>query len=143
MTLRFEMFAAGPVKPEDLWAVVGDPRRLSEWTDAERVEHAPEPPLTTGTAFATVDGRRRLEWRLITVEQRLIEAVSQTPIGQVAVGARVVREPGGARLILAAAIDPAGSRLRARLLHMPALRGRMDRWVHRALGVATSDPAGR
>jgi hypothetical protein len=137
--LRFELFAAGTAKPETLWALVGDPRRLPEWTDAEAVEAAPEPPLAAGATFTTVTGGQRLEWTLFTVEQRLVEAAADTPLGRVAFGARVVRQTGGARLVLAGAVDPPpglAARLRARLVTVPALRSRLDRWSHQALRVA-------
>ncbi len=48
MVVRVELYATGAVPPEDVWAVVGDVRRLPEWTDAERVEQAPPPPADVG-----------------------------------------------------------------------------------------------
>jgi hypothetical protein len=140
MTLRFELFAAGRASPEALWALVGVPARLPEWTDAESVAGAPT-GLEEGAEFVTVEaGGRRLAWRIITADQRLWEAATATPRGHVQLGLRVVRQTGGSRLVLAGALTPAGTRWRARLLDVPSLRGRMDRWAARAMELAATGP---
>jgi hypothetical protein len=132
--LQFELFTAVPVSPERLWALVGDLRRVPEWTDAERILHAPEPPLEVGARFTTVDGGRELRWVVITVANRLIEVKTDDgPWGRFGVGVRVAPDPVGSRLILAGLLDPAGSRLRARLRHLPSLRARTERWADLAL----------
>lgn len=139
MALRFELFASGRAWPEQLWTLVGDPRRLPEWTDAELVEAAPEPPLEVGAAFTTVADGQRLTWRLVTAEPRLLEVDAPTPCGRVSFGWRVVREEAGARLVFAGSLEPAGSTLRARLVHLPALRRRAERWCSRAVRLAPPD----
>lgn len=140
MVVRVELFATGNAPPEDTWAVVGDPRRLPEWTDAERVERIEPEPATVGTEIVVAeDGRTRL-WRVVTVEPRLLEVSTQTARGPLDIGVRVVRERSGSRLVLAGAYRPAGfpQRLRARVVDAPALRRRFDRWSQSALRLAAA-----
>jgi hypothetical protein len=132
--LQFELFTAVPVAPERLWALVGDVRRIPEWTDADHVMQPPEPPLEVGARFTTVDAGRELRWVVITVADRLIEAKTDDgPCGRFGVGVRVAPDPIGSRLILAGLLDPSGSRVRARVQHLPALRSRAERWADLAL----------
>jgi hypothetical protein len=128
--LPFELFTAIPVAPDVLWTLVGDLRRVPEWTDADRVIGAPEPPLEVGARFTSVDAGRELRWVVITSAERLWEVKTDDgPCGRFGVGLRVAPDPIGSRLILAGLLDPAGSRLRARMQHLPALRARMERWA--------------
>ena len=135
MTIRFEMFATGSASTDALWAVVGDPWRLAEWTDVESVaDVAPEPPQV-GTRIETVEAGTTRIWHITTLESRLLEMRTQTERGEVGIGCRVVRDArGGSRIILAAGLERSG--LRARLFDGPSLRRRMDRWAHNALRVA-------
>lgn len=143
MTIRFEMFATGSMSTDALWAVVGDPWRLAEWTDVESVANvAPEPP-GLGTIVETVEAGTTRMWRVVTFESRLMEIETDTERGRVAFGWRVVRDArGGSRLVLAGGLDRDGfaGRLRARLLDVPSLQKRMDRWAHTALRVAATPP---
>lgn len=128
-----ELYAVGVAPPEQVWALVGDPRRLPEWTDADSAEASG--PVAVGTVFTTRDGGRVFEWRVTTAEQRLIEAVTTLPRGELGIGVRVARDPYGSRLILAAGFTPA-NRLAALgwlLLGGPALRRRFHRWTRAAL----------
>ena len=141
MSVRFEMFATGRVSTDALWAVVGDPWRLAEWTDVESVAHVRGEPVRVGTTIETVEAGTTRLWEVVTLESRLIEMRTTTERGGVAVGFRVVRDArGGSRLVLAAGLDPIGfgGRLRARLLDGPSLQRRMDRWAANALRVASA-----
>lgn len=132
--LQFEMFSTVPCPPEELWALVGDLRRLPEWTDADRVHAAPEPPVEVGARFATETAGDRVDWVVITSLERLVEIkTDDLPAGRFGVGVRVAPDPLGSRLILAGMLDPARSAVRARLVDLPALRGRLDRWADKAV----------
>jgi hypothetical protein len=134
--LQFEMFTAGLMGPDALWGLVGDLRRVAEWTDAEGVSDAPAAPAV-GDRFRTVDGGRELGWVVITAADRLLEVkTDDCPAGRFGVGVRVAPDPVGSRLIVAGMLDPVGSRLRARTIELPALRRRCERWVDTALRVA-------
>jgi hypothetical protein len=136
--LQFEMFAAGMMSPDDLWALVGDPRRVAEWTDAEELVSAPEPPFEVGDRFTTRDGARELRWVVITTGDKLLEVKTDgCDAGRFGVGVRVAADPIGSRLILAGMLDPVSGRIRARSLELPALRRRCERWVDTALRVAS------
>jgi hypothetical protein len=142
VSVRFEMFATGRASTDALWALVGDPWRLAEWTDVESVAHVRGEPVRVGTAIETVEAGTTRVWEVVTLEGRLIEMRTTTERGGVAVGFRVVRDArGGSRLVLAAGLDPTGTfaRLRARLFDVPALQRRMDRWAANALRIAASD----
>lgn len=139
MPVRVELFATGNAPPEDAWAIVGDLRRLPEWTDAERVERiTPEPVAVGSEIVVTVEGRSRL-WRVLTVEPRLLEVRTQTARGPLEIGARVIRERSGSRLVLAGVYRPRSTpqALRARAFDAPALRRRFDRWSRAALDLAS------
>lgn len=139
MPVRVELFATGNAPPEDAWAIVGDLRRLPEWTDVERVERIATEPVEVGTEIVvTVEGRSRL-WRVLTVEPRLLELRTETARGALEIGARVIRERSGSRLVLAGAYRPRSrpQALRARALDAPALRRRFDRWSRAALDLAS------
>ncbi len=131
MTFRFEIYAAGPARPEDAWALVGDLSRLPEWTDVERVEFPEGRSGEAGTGVVTHERGRRLAWTVSTREQRLVELVTTVPRGELGIGVRVVPDPLGCRVILAGAFAPAtrAARLRFAVLDGPALRRRFDRWA--------------
>jgi hypothetical protein len=135
--LQFEMFTTGMLPADDLWSLVGDLRRIPEWTDADEVLSEPEPPVEVGSRFVTVEGGRRLEWVVITAAPRLLEVKTDgCAVGRFGVGVRVIPDPVGARLIVAGMLDPSGSRLRARAVDLPALRRRCERWSDLALRAA-------
>jgi len=130
VTRRFEVYATGAADPDDVWALVGDLRRLPEWTDADAVEVGPG-PVAVGTEFTTVAGGRRMDWRVRTLDRHLIEAATWLPTGVLGIGVRVLpEEGGGARVVLAGAFAPKGrlASLRFALLGGPDLRRRFDRW---------------
>lgn len=132
--LRWELFATGTASPEDTWALVSDLSRLPEWTDADAVE-PPLGPLEVGAEFFVSVAGRRLLWRLTTVEPRLLEATTDVPRGRLGIGVRVAADPRGTRLVLAGGLDGDGAaaRWRARLVDVPAMRRRFDRWTAAAL----------
>jgi hypothetical protein len=135
--LQLEMFATATCSPDALWALVGDLRRVPEWTDAEEVRGAPEPPNRVGARFTTTDGGSQRSWVVISAAERLVEAkTDDCAAGRVGVGLRVAGDPHGSRLILAGMLDPSGSALRARLRDLPALRARLERWADRAVRAA-------
>lgn len=141
MTVRFEMFATGAVSTDALWALVGDPWRLAEWTDVESVADVEPDPPAVGARVVTVEAGTTRTWEILTLSNRLIEMRTDTERGAVAVGFRVVRDSrGGSRLVLAAGLDRTGfaGGLRARILDGPALQRRMDRWAATALRVAAA-----
>src|SRR5687768_11896609 len=114
MTIRFEMFATGSVSTDALWAVVGDPWRLADWTDVESVADVNPDPPRVGTTIETVEAGTTRQWRVTTWESRLMEIATSTERGDVGIGCRVVRDArGGSRLVLAAGLERSG--LRARL----------------------------
>lgn len=137
--LQFELFASVPCAPARLWELVGDPDRLPEWTDAEELTVRPEPPLTVGSRFATIDRQRRLTWVVITSEEHLWEAkTDDCPCGRLGIGVQVTADPHGSRLVLAGMLEPASSMLRARLVDVPRLRTRLDRWSAAATRMVTA-----
>jgi hypothetical protein len=139
--IRLEMFATGQVAPEQLWRVVGDPWRLAEWTDVESVADVNPDPPTVGGQVTTVEAGTTRSWRITTLDARLLEISTDTERGRLGFGWRVVRDArGGSRLVLAAGVDVRGftGRIRARMLDVPSLRRRMDRWAHEALRVAAA-----
>lgn len=140
MAVRVELFATGAVPPEDLWAVVGDVRRLPEWTDADRVERVEPDPVEVGTELEVVVAGHSRVWRVLTADTRVLEATSTAPRGPVGLGVRVVRERSGSRLVLAATFPPMGglSALRVRVVDAPRLRRRFDRWTRVALELAAA-----
>jgi hypothetical protein len=132
--LQFEMFSVGRMPPDALWALVGDPARAPEWTDAQEVVSPPPRLLEVGSRFTTRDGDRELGWVVITTGPRLLEVkTDDCAVGRFGVGVRVADDPLGARLVLAGMLDPSGGRLRARTADLPALRRRCERWCDRAL----------
>lgn len=143
MTIRLEVFAAGSAAPDDVWALVGDPRRLPEWTDADTVELTGS--LEPGATVVTRDAGRRLVWTVATVEPRLLELVTNLPGGRLGIGVRVLRDALGSRVILAGALDPASAQARwkFRLSGAGKLRRRFDRWSQHAVRAQPPrDPAG-
>ena len=134
--IPFEVFAASNLPPDEVWAVVGNPRRLPEWTDADRVERVEPEPVDVGSVIVTRDGDRALHWEVVTYANRTIEVVADTPRGRLGLGARVVRDGTGSRIVLAGVLGPSGSAVAARIFHVPALRRRFDRWSQAALELA-------
>lgn len=140
MVVRIELYATGAATPEDTWAVVGNPRRWPEWTDAERVEQVEPEPVEVGTRVRVAADGQLLDWRVTTIEPRLLEATTETGRGRLSLGVRVVRERDGSRLVVVAAYEPAGrvASWRVRLFDAPALRRRFDRWTRTALELAAA-----
>lgn len=136
--MQIELYATGSATVEDTWAVVGDPRRLPEWTDATEVERVAPEPVDVGTEVVVRAAGRQWTWRVVTAEPRLVEATTTTSSGTLGVGVRVVREGSGCRLILAGSLKTSGllPRLRARTVEAAAWRRRFDRWSHAALDAA-------
>lgn len=127
--LQFELFSSVPCQPERLWELVGDPARLPEWTDVDELQQPPEPPVAVGSRFTTLDAGRQLAWVVITCEEHLWEAkTDDSACGRLGIGVRVAPDTHGSRLVLAAMLEPAASTLRARLVEVPRLRARLDRW---------------
>lgn len=135
LSLTFELFATGAMSPDALWAVVGDPGRLPEWTDAEAVR-GPGRPLEEGDEVGVTVGGTPMTWTVVTVGERIWEAQAATSAGVLGLGARVVGDASGSRLILAGSLEPSGSALVARLLTLPRLRSRCDHWTADALRLA-------
>ncbi|MBA2316835.1 MAG: hypothetical protein H0V93_03515 [Euzebyales bacterium] len=135
--IPFEVYATSPAPPAALWALVGDLRRLTEWTDAETIAGAPEPPLEVGQRFATSDRGRERGWVIITTAERLVEIkTDDTPCGRLGIGVRAAPDPLGSRLVLAGLLDAPPRGLRARTMHVPRLRARFDRWCSAAVSLA-------
>lgn len=129
----FELYATGPAPYEAVWSRVADPHRWPEWTDVTRVEARAGLPAV-GDVVTTVE-RSAVRWRVITVEERLLELAAELPRGRLEIGARVARPATGSRLILAARFAPASrsADLRFRLRDGRALRRRFDRWAPAAV----------
>jgi len=144
--ISFEVYAVVPGPVHRTWALVGNPSRLPEWTDATTVEGPPEPPYQVGQRFVTVDGGHRRGWVILTTDEHLLEAkTDDIRSGRLGIGFRVVGDPLGSRLIVAGLLDPydpggtdsGWRRLRkttvARLVHVPRIRSRFDRWTANAV----------
>lgn len=138
MSIRTELYAVTTATPDDLWAVVGDPWRLAEWTDAELVGSVAPEPVAVGTEIVTTEDGAVRTWRVVTSQTRLLEIATDVPRGVLTVGLKVVRDPRGARLVLATGLDPTGKvgGLRRRFVELPALRRRLDRWSAAAIKTA-------
>jgi len=161
-----ELFASAAVKPEALWALVRDVRRLPEWTDADEVltveppatsppPTSPPPPpsppsprspdldVAVGTTVVTRDGPRRLSWTVTAREPRVLELGTTLEHGRLGIGVSVVREAMGARarIVLASAYQPdtTAAALRFRIAGAAGLRRRFDAWTRRALRAAAAD----
>ncbi len=133
--IRTELYAVSTASTDDLWAVVGDPWRLSEWTDAERVESVTPDPVELGTEIVTLEEGAVRTWRVVTKQNRLLEIATDVDNGRLTVGFRVVRDTRGSRLIMATGLDPTVKigPVRTRAVELPALRRRLDRWSAAAL----------
>ena len=134
MPMSVERFAATSSGAEALWAVVGDPARIPEWTDADRVEVIGD--VQAGARVAIVMGERRTDWRLLTFTDRTWEIERQGRLGWVGLGARVVDEGERARLVLVGSLDPSASRWRARVVELPRMGAMLDRWATAAVDLA-------
>ncbi|MDP9405431.1 MAG: hypothetical protein M3O86_02355, partial [Actinomycetota bacterium] len=88
-TVRAELYRVSRLPPDALWAVVGNPWRLAEWTDAERVESVAPEPLAVGSEIVTVEAGDVRTWRAGTVAPRLLELTTTLPRGELGVGFRV------------------------------------------------------
>lgn len=141
MSVRYELFATGSASPDDLWALVGTPSRLPEWTDVRQVEVGAT-PVEAGTPVTVTENGQTLRFTITTLEDRLIEGIAETDRGRFGIGIRVVRDPLGSRLILAGFHEPEGTldAWRIRLGTAPAVRRRFDAWAERALAVAKRAP---
>lgn len=143
MALTVEQYAEYLAPAGVLWSIIGDPHRLPAWTDASRVEfasHAGKVSQWFEGLNVTVHGRSSTTWRVISAGQRVVEVSGMTSCGQLGLGARVIEIPSshgppgaqgrfqGARLVLVARLEPSRSVLRARVLDLPAIRRRFDRW---------------
>lgn len=99
----------------------------------------PPDPLPAGWAVGqhfTLDGTGGTSWSVIGTGQRLVEVVAGTACGRLGIGVRVIglhgeRPAGGARsrVVFVGRLEPAGSRIKARLRDLPTLRRRFDRWA--------------
>ena len=134
--MRVERFAATSAGADALWAVVGDPERIPDWTDADSVELVGE--AVAGGRVAVRVGDRRTDWRLLTYADRTWEIERHGRIGWIGLGARVVDEGGRARLVLVGSLDPSASasRWRARVVELPRIGAMLDRWASAAVGLA-------
>jgi hypothetical protein len=138
VSARFEQFATGAMAAERLWEVVGDLRRLGEWTDLGEVRDAPAEPAVGARVVAHSAAGPRT-WRVRTVERRLLELTAEAGGVVTSVGWRVVPAGAGCRLVIAGAVERSGgrgARLRAWLVDRSALRRRADRWALAALEAA-------
>ncbi len=131
-----ELFAVGGASPESVWELVSDPWRVAEWTDADRVEAVEPAPLREGTVISIHHRGRTIDWRVVTLADRTIEVVADTPRGRLGLGVGVIAQQTGTRLVLVGVLRPSGSPLRARLVDIPRLRRRFDRWSRSALQLA-------
>lgn len=135
MTTRVEIFAIGQAQPDEVWALVGNPRRLPEWTDVESVEQVdPEPVVVGSQLVVRHDGQTR-SWEVTTFRPRLLEAVTALPRGRLGIGVRVLTDPIGSRVVLAGAFARADrlSGLGFLLVGRPRLRRRFDQWSQQAV----------
>ena len=145
MTIRTEMYAPTPATAESMWEVVGDPWQFAAWTGADRVESVSPDPVETGTEIVTVEaGGSVRTWLVTSVTPRIreMELTTDLPEGQFRVGFRVVPQQPGCRLVIAAALEPVKKvgAMRLRLVELPALRKRLDRWTERAVKAAEARP---
>ena len=141
--VRTEVYAVGRMNGDRLWAVVGDLWRLAEWTGADLVRAVDPEPVDVGTVVATVEDGQARTWRVTTESRWLREMESPRPAGVLSLGYRVVRDPLGCRLILAAGLEREDGRrlsglaaLRSRMIDLPSLRTQLDRWSRDALRAA-------
>ena len=134
MPMSVERFAASVAGADALWAVVGDPVRIPEWTDADSVDVLGE--AAPGTRVAIRLGERRTDWRLLTVGDRAWEIERHGRVGWIGLGAKVVDEGERARLVLVGSLEPAGSRWRARVVELPRIGAMLDRWACAAVDLA-------
>ena len=140
MSLDAEQYAEYLVPADALWEVVGDPRRLPEWTGLSaplRISAGSGPDEPLGAWEADVlarvhDGEAVRQLRVITARRGVVEVTTDTGCGRVGIGVRVVGEanrPGTSRLVVAGQLDPSRGALRARTLDLPRLRRRFDAWA--------------
>lgn len=135
MIRRLEVFATGRAQPDEVWALVGNPRRLPEWTDVTAVEKVEPEPIEIGSRLLVAHSDATQMWEVTTFQPRLLEAVTTLERGRLGIGVRVATDPLGSRLVLAAAYAPADrmAGLRFALAGGPRLRHRFDRWSQAAV----------
>lgn len=96
---------------------------------------------TVGQEFRITGDGAPSQWSVISTGARVVEVVGDTPCGRLGLGVRVIGVTGGAdrrsRVVFVGRLEPSGSSLRARVIHVPALRRRFDRWARR-LGALTA-----
>ena len=137
MTLEVDQYAEFAVPPDTLWSVIGDPRRLDEWTGSSIVD--PPEVWTVGESVtvratrtqggtSTRDGEEG-SWEVISVGQRVVEARGETSCGRLGIGVRVIGASPGSRVVFVAQLEPNRGMLQARLRDVPALRRRFDGWA--------------
>lgn len=140
MSLDVEQYAEYLLPADALWGVVGDPRRLPEWTGLSaplRISAGPGPdePLDAweSDVLARVrDGEAVRQLRIITARRGVVEVTTDAECGRVGIGVRVIGEanrPGTSRLVVAGQLQPARGAFRARTLDLPRLRRRFDAWA--------------
>jgi hypothetical protein len=130
-----EMYAVSRADPQALWDLVSDLWNLAAWTDADEVTSVEPEPVAVGTQVVTVEDGGVRTWRVVRVSTAIREIATDLEQGTLTIGFRVVRDPLGSRLILAAGLEPRRrvGFLRGRLVEVPALRRRLERWSAAAL----------
>lgn len=142
MSLDVEQYAEYLVPAEALWEVVGDPRRLPEWTGLSAplrisADAAPDAPLDAWQPDVVArvrDDQAERQVRVVTARRGVVEVTTDAECGRVGIGVRVVGEanrPGTSRLVVVGRLDPTRSAVRARALDLPRLRRRFDAWAAR------------
>lgn len=129
--LQVERYVACTADVAEVWALVGDLSRLEEWTDA-RLLAAPAAWQEGATATIELDGQPAT-WQVLTWQATTWELVATLPTGRFAAGCHVAGEGVRTRLVLAATLEPAGSRWKARTVEVPLLARRLERWAGAAV----------
>ena len=142
MTISAEMYAPTAADADALWAVVGDPWRLPAWLDVDEVTSVDPEPVEVGSEIVAVSNGALQTWHVLTVRHKLLELTTDTPDGRFSLGYRVVAQKPGCRLVMAAGLEPTRKvgGMRARMVELPALRKRLDRWATRAIHAAEGRP---
>ena len=135
--LTIDQYAEFVASADQLWSIIGEPRRLPEWTDVVSVRNADALDGWEAATTVTVREREETTWQVISLGQRVVEVSGATSCGQLGIGVRVIalRAPDagttgpGCRVVFVGRLEPSGSEIRARLRDLPALRRRFDRWA--------------